>query len=122
MAALLGLTGCYRNHIKSYSELEFPLSELLKRKVPENMGPLWNESHESAFQALEDALISKPVLRAPDPQRPFIISADASMLAVGALLSQIDNSGQEYVIGYCSRKLLPRERNYSVIELECLSI
>lgn len=90
--------------------------------MPDKIGPLWTERHENAFETLREALISKPVLRAPNPNRTYILSTDASMVALGATLSQIDDQGQEYAIGYFSRKLLPRERNYAVIELECLSI
>ncbi len=50
------------------------------------------------------------------------MAADSSSVAVGATLSQIDDQGLEYVIGYYSRKLLPRERNYSVIEKEGLAL
>jgi hypothetical protein len=122
LAAFLGLTNYYRNHIKSFSDIAFPLTELLKKKVPDNIQPLWNESHERAFDTLRKALISKPVLRAPDPTRQYVLQADSSAVAVGATLSQYDDSGNEYVIGYVSQKLSPRQRNYSVIELECLAI
>ena len=40
---------------------------------------------------------------------------------VGAVLSQKDESG-DHPIAYFSRKLLPREEKYSVIEKECLAI
>jgi hypothetical protein len=122
LAAFLGLVNYYSNHIRFYSDTAFPLTELLKKKVPENIEPLWNDCHQQAFEQLRVALLSKPVLRAPDPKRSFILSADASTVSVAATLSQIDDKGDEYAIGYCSRKLLPRERNYSVIELECLAI
>jgi hypothetical protein len=44
------------------------------------------------------------------------------MYAIGSVLSQVDDFGIEYVVAYASRKLLPREQNYSTIERECLSI
>lgn len=66
--------------------------------------------------------MSRPVLRAADPNRPYLLQTDASKTAVGATLSQVDDNGDEYAIGYVSKKLLPHQRNYSVIELECLSI
>jgi hypothetical protein len=84
LAAFLGLANYYRNHVKQFSEIAFPLTELLKRKVPDNIEPLWNESHERAFNTLRQALISKPVLRAPDPNRTYLLSTDASTVAMSA--------------------------------------
>uniref|UniRef100_A0A1X7TA94 Reverse transcriptase RNase H-like domain-containing protein n=1 Tax=Amphimedon queenslandica TaxID=400682 RepID=A0A1X7TA94_AMPQE len=47
---------------------------------------------------------------------------DASDRGVGAVLSQLDDSGQEHPVAYFSKKLLPREEKYSTIEKECLAI
>jgi len=66
--------------------------------------------------------MAKPVLRASNPNRPYILQAYASVVAVGTALSQIDDASLEYVISYTSRQLLPREDNYLVVALECLAI
>jgi len=50
LASFLGLVNYYRNHIKSFSEIAFSLTELLKNKVSENIVPLWKDIHENAFQ------------------------------------------------------------------------
>ena len=41
---------------------------------------------------------------------------------MGAVLSQVQEDGQEHPVGYYSRKLLAREQRYSTIEKECLAI
>ena len=41
---------------------------------------------------------------------------------LSAILSQLDDDGNEKVIAYASRKLLDREQKYSSIERECLGI
>ena len=44
---------------------------------------------------------------------------------MGAVLSQLDESGAEHPVAYFSRKLLLREQRYSTVEsvwLECLAI
>ena len=47
---------------------------------------------------------------------------DASEQGLGAVLSQLEENGEEDPVGFASRKFLPREKNYSVIEKECLAI
>ena len=41
---------------------------------------------------------------------------------MGAVLSQLDEEGNDYPLAYFSRKLLPREQRYSTVEKECLAI
>jgi len=45
---------------------------------------------------------------------------DSSRVAQSAILMQADDDETKpnYVISYASRKLLPRERKYSIVELE----
>jgi len=57
----------------------------------------------------------------PDFSKPLVVQTDASETGVGAVLSQLQE-GEEHPITYISRKLLPREQNYSTIEKECLAI
>ena len=50
------------------------------------------------------------------------LDADASKYGLGAVLSQIDKSGNEGPIEFISRTLSKSERNYSQIEKEALAI
>ena len=52
----------------------------------------------------------------------FQKQTDASDRGVEAVLSQVQEDGQEHPVGYYSRKLLAREQRYSTIEKECLAI
>ena len=65
-------------------------------------------------------LISTPVIWNPDFRRPFVLQTDASDLGVGAVLSQYEDEGHDHLVAYFSRKILPREVNYSTVEKECL--
>jgi hypothetical protein len=56
-----------------------------------------------------------------DFSRQFIIQTDASDVGVGAALLKEYDDGR-FPLAYASKKLLLRERNYSVIERECLAI
>ena len=46
---------------------------------------------------------------------------DASDLGVGAVLLQV-HEREKFPVAYASKKLLPREKAYSVMEKECLAI
>lgn len=66
--------------------------------------------------------MTQPVLKVADPEQPFILQADVSEYGLGAVLSHVDEKGEEHPVAYASQKLFPREMNYSVIEKECLAI
>ena len=119
--AFLGLAGYYRRFIPDFASVAAPLTDLTKKSVP-NSG-VWNEGCQRAFETLKKALISEPVLSSPDVSNTFIVQTDAnSDRGVGAVLSQVQEDGQEHPVGYYSRKLLAREQRYSTIEMECLAI
>ena len=61
------------------------------------------------------------VLVAPDFDCPFVIRMYASDTGIGAVLSQVVIV-EEHPIMYVSRKLLKHEKNYAVVERECLAI
>ena len=118
--AFLGMTGYYRRFIANYAEIASPLTDLVKKSAPNKV--LWSDGCNSAFNTLKKLLCSSPVLSSPDFSREFILQTDASDRAVGAVLSQVNEIGEEHPVGYFSRKLLPREERYSTIEKECLAI
>jgi len=118
--SFLGLTGYYRKFIPQYASISAPLSDLTRKTQPSRVN--WTPECDIAFRKLKSLLCCGPVLRSPDFSRPFVLQTDASKRGVGAVLSQIDESGEEHPVGFYSRKLLPREQNYATIEKECLSI
>ena len=119
LCSFLGLVGYYRNYIRDCSAIAQPLTDLLQKSKPNQI--VWTDNEVTAFKALKNAMIHAPVLRNPDFHRPFILQTDASDFAIGAVLSQKFENG-EHPIAFLSSKLLPRERNYSVVEKECLAI
>ena len=114
------MTGYYRRFIANYAEIASPLTDLVKKSAPNKV--LWSDGCNSAFNTLKKLLCFSPVLSSPDFSREFILQTDASDRAVGAVLSQVNDIGEEHPVGYFSRKLLPREERYSTIEKECLAI
>ena len=108
----------YRKFIPFFSHKVAPLTSLLKKK-PNQI--IWNADCEKAFGEIKQALASKPILAIPDLNKEFIVRADASSKAIGAVLLQKHNDILKPCY-YVSRKLLQRECNYPIIEKECLAI
>lgn len=114
----LGLCGYYRRFIKDFSKIAAPLFNLLKKQVTWK----WDDSCEKAFKELKLKLTTYPILQQPDFAQPFILQTDASGIAIGAILSQKDENGREYVCAYASRILQGAEIHYGITEKECLAI
>lgn len=54
--------------------------------------------------------------------RPFILTCDASDLAISYILGQKDENGREYVIAYGGKTLTEEERKWSTSDKECYAI
>ena len=122
LAPFLGLVGYFRAHLPNFAEIAYPLTQLLARHKPERLQ--WTEVRQEAFEKLKTALISKPIVCPPDMDQDFELWADSSKGTLSAILMQrgAREGDPPKVISYASRKLLPRECNYSTIERELLSI
>jgi hypothetical protein len=81
----------------------------------------WGERHQKAFESLKGELCSDRILAYPDFDEQFILTTDASKVAVGAILSQVLD-GVERPIAYASRQMNKAERNYSASEAEMLAL
>ena len=119
LRAFLGLTGYYRRFVPDYATLTAPLTDLTKSKLPNKLD--WGPAQESSFNRLKKILCSVPVLRLPDGDKEFILRTDASDVGIGAVLLQSHPHGM-CPVAYLSHKLMKAEKNYAVIERECLAI
>ena len=112
----LGLASYYRRYIQHFSNVAAPLYSLTQAGVVF----LWNEDCTNAFETLKQCLTEVPVLAYPcfsSNASEFVLQTDASALGLGAVLEQ-----DGHPIVYASRSLTSSERNYSVIQRECLAI
>lgn len=117
--SLLGLIGYYRKFIPDFAGISSIFSNLTKKGNPEKIQ--WTSQCADALDKLKNALATQPLLILPDLDREFVVRTDASDTAIGGCLMQ-ERQGLLHPIAYASRKLLPRETRYSVIEKECLGV
>ena len=61
-----------------------PLNELVKK----NVGFVWGDAQEHAFNELKDKLCNAPLLALPNFEKTFEIECDTSGIGIGAVLMQ----------------------------------
>ncbi|KAI2650029.1 Transposon Tf2-6 polyprotein [Labeo rohita] len=116
----LGFSNFYRRFIRHFSTVAAPLTSMVKKGETRLS---WSSDALQAFHELRQRFTSAPILRHPDPQRPFIVEVDASSTGVGAVLSQRQGQPPKtFPCAFYSHKLCPAERNYDVGNRELLAI
>ena len=114
----LGLANYYRHFISHFATITKPLHYLTEK----NVSFKWTTQCQTAFDTLCEQLSSPPVLVFPDFSKSFILDTDASVVGLGAVLSQVQDDGAEHVVAYASRVLTKEERQYSVTRRELLAV
>ena len=112
----LGLANYHRRFVKNFSKIVDPLNQLMRTKDFE-----WGKEQRKAFEEIKRALLSPEVLTIPDTKGKFVLDCDASTVAIGAQLSQIQQ-GEERTIAYGSLALTPSQRSYCTTRQELLSV
>ena len=98
---LLGHTRYYRKSLRYYSDMTYPLEELLR----EDQEFDWTEECNISFETLKRKLVEAPILRFPNWSTKFHVHIDASGLAIGTILRQLGEDRMDYPIIYINRKL-----------------
>ena len=119
LRSFIGLISFYRQFVPNFSAIAAPLTDLTKKGSPNVL--IWNTAQELAFCSLRDCVAKQPILRLPNYNNSMILQTDASQDGLGSVVLQ-EEDGVRHPISFASRKLLPREKNYSTIEKECLAI
>ena len=94
-----------------------PLHELTKSDVAYD----WNTQRQAAFNFLKQALISASMLATSQDDGVFVLDVDASDLAVGTVLQQMQGDILR-VIGYASRTFITCERKYCITQKELAAV
>jgi len=120
---VLGIVQYYRDLWEKRSHILAPLSDLVGENTPKKgerrtaKNFKWTEECEKAFVHMKRIVSREVLLAYPNFNKPFVIYTDASSRQLGAVITQ-DNRP----IAFYSRKLNKAQRNYTVTDLELLSI
>jgi RNase H-like domain found in reverse transcriptase/Reverse transcriptase (RNA-dependent DNA polymerase) len=115
-----GMANYYRRYIPNLSTLLIPLTELCKKDAPKTV--VVTQRLVDAVNCIKQALCSTRVLRSACFEKDFYVQTDASKVAVGACLSQLDDEGDDYPIAFASCKLSTAQQNWSTVEREAFAI
>ncbi|KAK3106890.1 hypothetical protein FSP39_002127 [Pinctada imbricata] len=114
----LGMAGFYRKFCPNFSSVVGPLTNLLQKRV--NFA--WTNDCDESFKKIKCVLMKSPVLSAPNFDKQFKLTVDASDVGIGAALFQENDDSVDRVVCYFSKKLTKCQKNYSTIEKECLAL
>ena len=109
----IGMINYYRDMWPQRSDILAPLTALTSSKVKFK----WTKEHTHAFEQMKAMISRETALTYPDFSKPFEIHTDASLLQLGACISQ---DGRP--VAFYSRKLNPAQTRYTTTERELLSI
>ena len=112
--SFLGLANFYRRFIPKFADIAAPLTALTGSRTPFK----WEQAQQTAFNALQQALVSPRILDYPQLHDRFVLTMDASDVGLGAVLSTERGS----VVEFASRTLTAAEQKYTTTEKECLGI
>lgn len=118
MRAFLGYVNFSRSFYRNLAEITEPLVACLRKsgvvkETPETM---------KSFLRLKEIMSSPPILTIFDPNARHYIDCDASNVACGACLIQVDEDGVERIVGYMSKTFSDAERKYCTSRQELLSV
>ena len=106
--SFLGAANYYLKSVQRFAEISEPLRRLLRKDEQW----VWENEQTEAFERLKQAMTTAPVLAHFDVKCKTIVTTDASDVAIGAVLSQMQNSVGRPV-AFASRTLFCRESLFS---------
>ncbi|KAG5863498.1 hypothetical protein JTB14_025531 [Gonioctena quinquepunctata] len=109
--SFLGLVTYLGKFIPDLATTTEPLRQLTRRDTKFN----WSEEHNNHFEKLKQVLTKPPTLSYFDPKKGTRLIADASPVALGAVLIQFECDTPK-VVSFASKGLPDMERRYSQTE------
>ena len=116
--SFVSLASYYRKFVRNFAQIAKPLTCLLEKSKEFH----WTLECQQAFDNLRSSLGETTKLTLPNFKKTFRLACDASGVALGAVLSQMDDEGKERPIAFASRILSKTERKWGITEREAFAI
>uniref|UniRef100_A0A5S6QYA9 RNA-directed DNA polymerase n=1 Tax=Trichuris muris TaxID=70415 RepID=A0A5S6QYA9_TRIMR len=114
----LGMVNFYRRWIPNAARLEAPIYAIVPKA---GQTFVWSTAAAEAFDTIKTTLVNCTLLTHPNPKSRLALFTDASDIAIGAVLNQLEN-GAWRPLAFFSKKLQPTETRYSAYDKELLAI
>lgn len=97
----LGVVNFYRRFTPTFSAKLQPLHTRLRYETKWSL----TKEHAEAFKVSKELITGTPVLVHYIPEKPVVLTGDASPWGIGAVLAHEDADGQERPIAFASQRL-----------------
>ena len=118
----LGLIGYYRKFVPRFADIARPLTQLTRHDIEYE----WTDKCQKAFDHLREMLMKHPILRYPDPQKPYTLFTDASRIGWSGVLTQehVDDSGKSklHPVCYVTGQFKGSQLNWAALTKEAYAI
>ena len=114
----LGCINFFHRFLPNIAATLAPLHALVASVSTQKSPLLWTPAQVESFEASKLALVASVKLAHPDPADSLSLTTDASLSAVGAVLSSSDGSP----LAFFSKKLTAAEVKYSAFDRELLAV
>ena len=117
--SMICMLSYYRRHVKEFSELAQPITELAGVHPKQFK---WTADHEHRLRTIIKRMCENCSLHLPDPAKPYYVQSDASNFCGSGRVFQKDEEGNEKLLAAVSRTFTKTERVYSVVKKEVLAL
>ncbi len=115
---VLGKFNYLADFVPGMSHLTAPLNDLSKAGAPWQ----WTTVHQAAYEALKERAVAETTLALPDTSCEWLLETDASNVACGGVLWQLDADGSRAPISYFGKKFSDVQTRWPTVEQELYAI